>query len=183
MIEDGHIEVLHERSSDGGCAISIFVDGVLQDSALVDVVDVDPGRGYTREEWEEAQEYIRSGTHSPSFREAALYAYDGASGTYIDNEDWVCLTLEITNIYVEDGEEIVTHEERWMPPPPYVDYADMDDDERDELDAWAEEHILPLTGTGRTEGDASYFAKVTGIDGDHIEPGHPLIGYEFEWGV
>lgn len=46
-----------------------------------------------------------------------------------------------------------------------------------DLDEWAEDNLFPLTGTGRTKGDAGYFVKI--IDADL--PGY--VGLEFEWGV
>lgn len=43
---------------------------------------------------------------------------------------------------------------------------------------WAEEHLFPLTGTGRTEGDAGYFLTITRCD-----EVPELVGQEFEWGI
>lgn len=58
-----------------------------------------------------------------------------------------------------------------VPGPP-----DLDDDEA--TDEWAYEHLFPLTGTGRTWGDAAYFVRVTEA------PDLPaLVGREFEWGT
>ncbi len=44
-----------------------------------------------------------------------------------------------------------------------------------DLDDWADEHLFPLTGTGRETGAAGYFVKV-------IESTDPdLIGKDWEW--
>ena len=74
----------------------------------------------------------------------------------------VTLTLAITNVY--DDDELAHFETTTVPAP---------DDE--DLDDWADEHLFPLTGTGRTDGAAGYFVKV-------IESTDPdLIGKDWEW--
>jgi len=173
------IEILHERDSDGGCELTVFVDGQRVDN--VHTVDIDPGRGYTREDWEESKTYVAGPEVdlTPAFRAAVLSSYDDASETYIDNRGWIQLDLEITNIY-EDGEEVVVHETVWVPDPPDTE----GDSNSDEFDEWAEEYILPLTGSGRTDGDAGYFAEVKAVRNDSVNFGeHPLVGRTFEFGV
>lgn len=76
------------------------------------------------------------------------------------------LKLRITNVY-DDGQEIVTNEVLEVDPP-----LDADD-----VEEWAWDHIWPHTGTGRTDGDAAYFATVTDSD----DPA--WVGREFEFGT
>lgn len=46
------------------------------------------------------------------------------------------------------------------------------------METWAYAHLFPLTGTGRTEGDAGYFVTITD------SPEMPaLVGRRFEWGI
>lgn len=71
-----------------------------------------------------------------------------------------------TNIY-EDGDEVVLHKTLTVAMPGVEVW-----------DEWAEDWLLPETGTGRTEGDAGYFVEVTRADQC---PG--LVGRKFEWGT
>jgi hypothetical protein len=83
----------------------------------------------------------------------------------------VTLTLDIENHY---GDEVVTTEvEVTVPAPP------PDTDGEDAMREWADEHLYPLTGTGRTEGDAAYFVSI----GRSSRPELMLCGREFEWGT
>ena len=47
------VEVLHERDPDGTCKVRVWLDDVEVDDAAVELVvcDVDPGRGWDREDW------------------------------------------------------------------------------------------------------------------------------------
>ena len=75
----------------------------------------------------------------------------------------ITMRLEIANVYGD--EEIITHETVELPVP------EADED----LDDWGEDHIFPLTGTGRTEGDAAYFVEV-------LESSDPtMVGHKWEW--
>ena len=76
------------------------------------------------------------------------------------------LTAVIDNIY-EDGDEIVTTETADVPAP----------EPGQDRDDWAEDYLFPLTGTGRTDGDAAYFLRITECE----DPS--LVGAEFEWGI
>lgn len=78
------------------------------------------------------------------------------------------IELKIDNIY-EDGEEITTRAGTDVPAP---------GEGEELLDAWAEEHLLPLTGTGKAEGDAGYFVTITACD---ERP--DLVGREFAYGI
>lgn len=67
------IEILHGRDPDSECALDVWIDGV----RVVDFreIDVDPGRGYTREDWDERIRELEERddpTLSEPFREAAL---------------------------------------------------------------------------------------------------------------
>jgi hypothetical protein len=80
----------------------------------------------------------------------------------------VTVSLEIKNHYA-DGTHIttvngVTVEEPW----------DLDDE--DELADWAMHELFEFTGTGRTEGDATYDITITASND------HRLIGKRFEIG-
>ena len=71
------IEILHERDPDYECNITVWIDGV---EVEADIVDVDPGRGYEREEWAESAEYHANvPTRSAAFKDAIAGAYDLAS--------------------------------------------------------------------------------------------------------
>lgn len=76
------VEVLHERDPDSECNVRIWIDGV---EAKVDYVDIDPGRGYTYEDWDESRDCARSKLgRSDPFREAVDQAYaDGRENKYI----------------------------------------------------------------------------------------------------
>lgn len=76
------------------------------------------------------------------------------------------ISVEIENVY--EDETVVTHVWSDVPHP---DEGEVD------LEDWAEEHLYPLTGTGRHEGDAGYFLTVTACDDA------TLVGCNFEWGI
>ena len=49
------VEIIHHRDPDYGCAHEIFIDGVRVDTpgaVAIEIFDVDPGAGYTADEWE-----------------------------------------------------------------------------------------------------------------------------------
>jgi hypothetical protein len=46
------IEILHLRDPDSECYHRVFIDGVEIDDTDVDLVDIDPGRGWMRDEWD-----------------------------------------------------------------------------------------------------------------------------------
>ena len=78
----------------------------------------------------------------------------------------ITISLHIVNTY-EDGEVIttvVTGAEVAAPPP------------AGDLDNWAEDTIYPLTGTGKSNGDAWYDATITASS----EPS--LVGTTYEFG-
>lgn len=82
----------------------------------------------------------------------------------------ITLDVTFTSIY-EGGEESVVATTLKVEAPP-------EGFTEDELEMWADDVLFPYTGTGRTEGDAGYFAKITACP-DMDE----LTGAEFEWGT
>jgi hypothetical protein len=78
------IEILHERDPDSDCDITVWVNGV---EITADVVDIDPGQGYSSEDWEESAAYAvhDDRDRSYAFKCAVSAAFDQASGSnYID---------------------------------------------------------------------------------------------------
>lgn len=76
------VEILHVRDPDSACGVRVWLDGVEVDA---DVVDVDPGRGYSREDWDESHEHEvhvegRSGLFAVAIDEAFR---EGAENKYI----------------------------------------------------------------------------------------------------
>lgn len=64
------VEIVHGRDPDEGCEHTVFVDGARVDAY---VEDIDPGRGYERESWDENIEAIRTQEGlSEAFREHAI---------------------------------------------------------------------------------------------------------------
>lgn len=52
----------------------------------------------------------------------------------------------------------------------------------EEWEEWGEENILPLTGTGRTEGDAGYAAEITAVTSLHRDDEYDyIVGQKWEW--
>lgn len=45
------IQVIHSRDPDSECGITVYINGVRQHK--VEVEDIDPGRGYNKEDYEE----------------------------------------------------------------------------------------------------------------------------------
>lgn len=87
------------------------------------------------------------------------------------------LTLKIENFYEDGDKSATTLYDVEVPDPPT---------EPEPHEEWAEEHLYPLTGTGRYAGndageertpDAAYFVEI-------IAASHPaLVGRTYEWGV
>lgn len=82
--------------------------------------------------------------------------------------DNIAVTLEIDNIY-EDGESVQTIVETEVSPP-----IPEDDPNYDE---WVYGEIFEHTGTGKEEGDAGYFVKVTKSSRPDLLP----VGTEYEF--
>jgi len=77
------------------------------------------------------------------------------------------LSIKIDNVYADEtiSKTLIDVE---VPNPPT---------EPDAHEDWADEHLMPLTGTGRTHGEAGYFVEITAAE-------HPaLVGRTYEWGI
>lgn len=74
------------------------------------------------------------------------------------------VTVRVVNAY-DNGSEVVTTPTATVPMPP-------DDDRED----WWYEHIFPVTGTGRSEGNAYYSAEIIASDVP------ALVGLSYEFG-
>lgn len=85
----------------------------------------------------------------------------------------ITISLEIENHYELHGQIDTSVTDKVIPAPP----TRRTNRDSDEWDNWAQDHILPFTGTGREKGNASYFVTVTACS----DPA--LIGEEFEFGV
>lgn len=73
-----HVTVLHVRDPDGACSVRLFnAEGFEFDD--FDVVDVDAGRGYTVEDWEESTAWAET-MPDTELRAAVLAAYDEPPG-------------------------------------------------------------------------------------------------------
>lgn len=73
------IDILHVRDPDSACDVRVFLDGEEQNWQEVDVVDIDPGRGYTLEDWEENIAWAEDMPES-AFRDAVMEAYGTPPG-------------------------------------------------------------------------------------------------------
>lgn len=82
----------------------------------------------------------------------------------------ITLTLSVRNIY--DDDTITTTKTATVPYPPFAE------DGSDEAEEWGNEHIMPLTGTGREEGDAYYEVTVTASNQPDLIP----VGQTYEFG-
>lgn len=83
------------------------------------------------------------------------------------------MQVMVYNVYPEGTVEI-QHDIDVPPPPADPDERAKQDDDGD----WAYDHLYPLTGTGRTTGNAGYFVEILKCDEDES-----LVGVEFEWGT
>ena len=82
------VEVLHVRDPDSACSITVWVDGEeLNTNIDVDVEDIDPGAGYTREGWLENIEQARtSTTRTPDFKDACVRELEGTDSDFITGD-------------------------------------------------------------------------------------------------
>lgn len=80
------VEIIHGRDPDSECGIDVYVDGVRVTQFYLE--DIDPGRGHTRQSWDENTEALRENTTlSPAFREAAIAAREEfGDSKYIEDE-------------------------------------------------------------------------------------------------
>lgn len=78
------------------------------------------------------------------------------------------LTARIDNVYSDDTITNVMRVD--VPAPEVLDRGDVESE-------WAEDHLFPLTGTGRS-GDAGYFVEI--IECPEVPE---LVGRTYEWGI
>ena len=69
------LEILHGRDPDSECGLDVFIAGELIDQDW-DEEDIDPGRGYRREDWDARIEDTKAYPHSPKFKAAVLDALE-----------------------------------------------------------------------------------------------------------
>lgn len=84
---------------------------------------------------------------------------------------YIALGLAIENHY-EDGDEVDTTANILIPAPP-------EDTDSDAYQDWEYDYIFPATGTGKTEGDSSYFVEVVTSDCPDVI----AVGREYEFGL
>lgn len=77
------IEILHVRDPDSACEVRVWVDGV--ETTDFEHEDIDPGRGYVREDWQESRDHAAAQTNrSEPYRDAVDDAYAiGAESEHI----------------------------------------------------------------------------------------------------
>ena len=86
-------------------------------------------------------------------------------------QEQVTLSLRIENYYLNSGDTVVTTPTVTVPYPPGEEGSD-------ERDAWEYEHIFAATGTGRTDGDATYDVEVIASSDEAAIP----VGTTYEFG-
>ena len=62
------VEVIVDRNPDAATEVVVFVDGV-QDPNNVAVTNIDPGAGYTIDDWEEQRDFAAAGASAPNVRD------------------------------------------------------------------------------------------------------------------
>jgi hypothetical protein len=75
------VEILHTRDPDYSCEMTVWINGVRVDNVTVE--DVDPGRGYEQEDWDEYTTDLATIEHyTPEFRDAVV----ATRNAYRDNQ-------------------------------------------------------------------------------------------------
>ncbi len=83
------IEIVVVRDPDAGTGVQVFLAGkeVTADKAVT-VTVIDPGSGWSREDWNQAREDAVTGA-SPAAAAALAEGYDGfADSQFISDEEW-----------------------------------------------------------------------------------------------
>jgi hypothetical protein len=88
------------------------------------------------------------------------------------------LKARVENYYIGTGDEIITYPEAELPEPPIPLTPGASYFSGDATDAWLQEHLFGMTGTGRTKGDATYDLTVTESSRPDLVP----VGYTYAWG-
>lgn len=86
VLDHTSVEVLHQRDPDGGCDLTVWVNGI-ETTAFTE--DVDPGRGHDVEDWDDNTDVLRACPGlSDAFRSAAVAArVEARSSKYIEEAD------------------------------------------------------------------------------------------------
>lgn len=80
-LADLRVEILHVRDPDSACSVSTWVNGELAVTHVY-VEDIDPGRGYTRDDWDSNVRSVEeSDDYSPDFKAAVLSAMADPPGS------------------------------------------------------------------------------------------------------
>lgn len=81
------IQILHERNSDDGCGITVWLDGVKIEDFHVE--NVDPGAGWHHAEWDEriAEAQASVGIDDNTFPDALVAALQAAADSPHIRED------------------------------------------------------------------------------------------------
>jgi hypothetical protein len=86
------------------------------------------------------------------------------------------IAARVENYYLETGDTIPTKPVAELPAPPYPVRQDMT--LTDAMDAWLQDELFSMTGTGRTKGDATYDLVVTASSRPDLVP----VGFTWQWG-
>jgi hypothetical protein len=77
------VQILHGRDPDSDCGITVFVNGKRIPDQDVSIEDIDPGRGYEPEDWEERLEESRADTTEfGQLVTATLEQFSGTAAKY-----------------------------------------------------------------------------------------------------
>lgn len=87
------------------------------------------------------------------------------------------IKARVENFYVDLGDEIITESEAELPTPPGP-LPTGDREVSQEIQAWVDEHLFAMTGTGRTKGEATYDLEITESSRPDLVP----VGWSFGWG-
>lgn len=82
------LEMLVVRDPDADTEVDLWLNG--EPTTVDRAVDVDPGRGYTREDWEDSKQFFSQDRNlSEAFARAVVAAYDAyADNEYVDDSGW-----------------------------------------------------------------------------------------------
>jgi hypothetical protein len=93
------------------------------------------------------------------------------------SEGTVRLRCRVENYYPATDDEIVTEPEETLPVPPGP-MPEPGQDCQEDVQKWIDEHLVTLTGTGRTKGKAMYDLEVIESSRPDLVP----VGFCHEWG-
>jgi hypothetical protein len=87
MTNDREIDIIVQRHPDADTDVNVFIDGEVADNLPnVNVVVIDPGKGWTEYEWSAARDADAAAVH-PNVTEIVREAYDAQLGSpYIQEQ-------------------------------------------------------------------------------------------------